>query len=52
MGTCSRALDMEEALDPVLFLCGEQQIYLNLWSLDILCISAFMVRKVIVHILK
>ena len=32
--------DVEKALDPVRFLCEEQQIYLNLWSVDILSISA------------
>ena len=31
--------DIEKALDPVCVLYGEQQIYLNLWSVDILSIS-------------
>ena len=32
--------EIEKALDPVLDLGREQQIYLNLWSIDILSISA------------
>ena len=46
MGTC-RAFPkagpdtcIENALDPVFVLYGEQQIYLNLWSVDSLSISA------------
>ena len=31
---------IEKGLDPVSFLYGEQQIYLNLWSAYILNISA------------
>ena len=30
--------DIEKALDPVLVLYQEQQMYLNLWSVDILSI--------------
>ena len=37
--------DIEKALHPVLFLYGEQQIYLNLWSVDILSISAEQVSQ-------
>ena len=31
--------DIEMSLDTVMFLYGEQEIYLNLWSVDILNIS-------------
>ena len=59
--------DIEKAIDPVLFFIRvQQQIHLNLWSVDILSNYAervshaaryagwlsFRVRKVIVHILK
>ena len=40
--------DIEKAPDPVLVfisLYEEQQIYLYLWSVDILCISAEQVRQ-------
>ena len=33
-------LDIEKALDPEFVLYGEQQIYFNLWCVDILSISA------------
>ena len=32
--------DIEKALDPVLYFIQKKQIYLNLWSVDILSISA------------
>ena len=48
--------DVETALDPVFVLYGEQQMYLNLWSIDKSAIYAgwlsFRVRKVIANILK
>ena len=37
--------DIEKALDPVLFFYEEQQIYLNLWSVAILSISAEQVSR-------
>ena len=37
--------DIDKSLDPVLILYEEQTIYLNLWGVDILNISAAHVRQ-------